>query len=64
MPQDGRPKPSPESDAQRLERLIPVMGVENARRLVASRVSEGQRDMLAKLVAAAPKRVASETLGQ
>jgi hypothetical protein len=62
MPSTSETGATPETEAQRLNRLIPVMGVENARRLVASRVSEEQREALGKLVASAPRRVSSDPL--
>jgi hypothetical protein len=59
MPDVSQPESTPETDAQRLERLIPLVGEENARRLVANPPTEGQRRRLAQLVAAAPRRVSS-----
>lgn len=52
-----------ETPEERIARLTPVMGVENARRLVASRVSEDQRRRLAQLVTVAPRRVPSDAPG-
>lgn len=59
MPETTPASNPPETPAERLERLIPVMGVENARRITSATVSDDTRERLARLVATAPQRLPS-----
>lgn len=53
VPETGEPQ----SDAERVAWLIPLLGEENVRRMLETPVTEAQRKRVADIVRRAPRRV-------